>query len=104
MTNEKLEKKIKQRDILNAKIRQLQARENKKKRKEDTRRKILAGAAVLDEAKNNAAYKKSLYELIDRFYYRDDDRALFGLPPLPPDSQIKLAKTLPVNPKAPEEN
>ncbi len=29
MTNEKLERKIKQRDILNAQIRQIQARENK---------------------------------------------------------------------------
>jgi hypothetical protein len=102
MTNEKLEKKIKQRDILNAQIRQLQARENKKKRKEDTRRKILAGAAVLDEAETNVAYKNALYELLARFLTRDDDRALFALPPLP-DSQIKPAKTPPEKPKAPEE-
>lgn len=83
MTNEKLEKKIKQRDILNAQIRQIQSRENRKKRKEDTRRKILAGAAVLDEAEANAAYKNALYELLKRFLTRNDDRALFGLLPLP---------------------
>jgi hypothetical protein len=103
MTNEKLERKIKQRDILNAQIRQMQARENKKKRRDDTRRKILVGAAVLDEAETNVSYKNALYDLLARFLSRTDDRALFGFPPLP-GNQIKTARKPPEKPKAPEEN
>lgn len=81
----------------------MQARENKKKRKEDTRRKILAGAAVLDEAETNIAYKNALYELLERFLTRPDDRALFGLPPQP-DSTLKQPKSLPATLHRSEQN
>jgi hypothetical protein len=54
-------------------------RENAKKKKEDTRRKILAGAAVLDEASKQPKFKAELYDLLGRFLTRDNDRALFGL-------------------------
>jgi hypothetical protein len=102
MTNEKLERLKKQKQVLEARIRQEQNRENKAKRKAATRRKILAGAAVLDEAESNAAYKNTLYELLARFLIRDDDRALFGFSPLP-DSQISLINKLPAKSPAPEE-
>lgn len=74
--------KEKKRSQLTAQIKQLKARANKTQRQQDTRRKILAGAAVLDEAESHSAYKAALYELIERFYDRDDERALFDLPPL----------------------
>lgn len=89
MTDEKLKKLLEQREILNARIRQQQNRENDKKRKADTRRKILAGAAVLDEASKHPAYGKELYSLLDRFLVRKDDRALFDLPPLPGKEDAK---------------
>lgn len=52
-------------------------------RKKDTRRKILAGAMVLElMAQNDEAGRKVLARL-DGFLKRADDRALFGLAPLP---------------------
>jgi len=83
MTNDKLEKLLEQRKAIDARIRLEQNRENDRKRKADTRRKILAGAAVLDEASKHPAYKEKLYKLLASFLTRPDDRALFGLPALP---------------------
>jgi hypothetical protein len=95
MANGKLQKLIAQRAALEARIRQEQNRENEKKRKADTRRKILAGAVVLDEAEKHPEYKAALFRLLDRFLTRPDDRALFGLEPL---SQSKgTGKPLPRN-------
>jgi hypothetical protein len=61
-----------------------QGRERQKERKADTRGKILADAAVLNEAEqrpDNAA----LLKLLDRFLTRPHDRALFNLPTQLPD-------------------
>lgn len=82
MENEKLKKLLEQKAVLEARIRQEQNRENQKKKKADTRRKILAGAAVLDEAEKHHAYKVGLMRLLDSFLSRPDDRKLFGLEPL----------------------
>lgn len=81
--NEKLAKLIEQRKALDAQIKLEQNRENAKKKKDDTRRKILAGAAVLDEAAKHPKFKAELESLLGRFLKRNDERALFGLPPLP---------------------
>lgn len=83
MTGDKLQKLLEQRKALDARIQLERGRENEKKRKEDTRRKILAGAVVLDEADKNAGYRAELFKLLERFLSRPDDRALFGLAPLP---------------------
>lgn len=83
MQNDKLEKlKAKRREI-DAQIRQEQNREIVQQRKLDTRRKILAGAAVLSEAGGNQGYKAALWQLLDSFLGKPDDRVLFDLPPLP---------------------
>ena len=60
MTSEKLEKLLAKRKAIEAQIRQEQNRENERKRKDDTRRKILAGAAVLDEAAGKPEYRAEL--------------------------------------------
>lgn len=54
-----------------------------KHRKQETRRKILIGAAVLQHMHDaDAALTKSaLLALLSRTLTRDDDRALFGLAP-----------------------
>ena len=83
MTNDKLQKLIAQRDALNAKIQLEQNRAAKQKRKDDTRRKILAGAVVLDEASKHPKFRAEIYNLLGKFLTRDTDRALFELPPLP---------------------
>lgn len=51
-----------------------------RERKNDTRRKILAGAAVLDEAEGKEEYKAALFKLLGKFLTRPEDRALFGQP------------------------
>jgi hypothetical protein len=82
MDNDKLKKLLEQRKALDAKIQLEQNRENEKKRKETTRRKILVGAAVLDEIGKNEKLKADIDKLLASFLIRDNDRALFGFEPL----------------------
>jgi hypothetical protein len=82
MAGDKLEKLRQERKAIDARIRLELNRENERKRKDDTRRKILAGAAVLDEASRHPAYREELYKLLNRFLVRAEDRALVGLEPL----------------------
>lgn len=89
MANEKLKKMLAQKAALDARIQQERSRERERQRKEDTRRKILAGAVVLDEAEKHPAYKAELFKLLDRFLSRPDDRELFGLAPLPEGKEKK---------------
>jgi hypothetical protein len=74
---------IEKRNTLNILIRQEQNKEAAGKRKADTRRKILVGAAILNEAEKKPDIKTFLYKLLDSFLTRPDDRALFDLPALP---------------------
>ena len=70
-----------------AKKQKLEARkkaaESKRKRTEDTRRKILLGSAVLDKVSKGGWTEEQIRSMMDKFLQRDDDRALFDLPPLP---------------------
>ncbi len=58
------------------------ARIQSQKRKEDTRRKILAGSVALNHADHDPEFRAMLNAQIDKNVTRDDDRALFGLAPL----------------------
>ena len=90
--NDKLAKLIEQRKAIEAQIKLEQNRENEKKKKDDTRRKILAGAAVLDEAVKHSKFRAELESLLGRFLKRTDERALFGLPPLPAPATVGEAE------------
>ena len=57
-----------------------------KERKRDTRRKILAGACVLDRADKDPVSARHLKEILDAFLTKPQDRALFDLPPRPKDA------------------
>ena len=81
MPDDKLEKLHAQRKVINSRIRQEQSRRNKRTRKEDTRRKILAGAWLLDEIEQREDFRKFVYKKLDSFLTRPNDRALFNLPP-----------------------
>ena len=70
-----------QRARINAKIQQVRSRESQEERKKETRRKILAGAMVLDRVARKELAEKLFKADMDRFLERDQDRALFGLPP-----------------------
>lgn len=76
----RLEKLIEQRAQLDARIRDMEARRKAAERKADTRRKILAGALVLEHADINPAFGETLRALLARGLTRPHDRALFGLP------------------------
>lgn len=54
----------------------------KKERAKDTRRKILAGAWLLESVERDPEKKQRVIEGLGRFLKRADDRALFDLPPL----------------------
>ena len=52
-------------------------------RAEDNRRKILVGAMVLKSMDGNESIRSQWIAKLDAYLTRDDDRALFGLPPKP---------------------
>ena len=56
---------------------------SRRARKDDTRRKILAGAIVLAKVEAGDLDRKTFRRWLDRALMRDDDRTLFGLPPKP---------------------
>ena len=58
----------------------LTKRQRERARKEDTRRKIIAGAIALTHADANDAFGAELYRALGRFV-RERDRHLFDLPP-----------------------
>ena len=71
----------KKRDIINARIRLMQNREQSKERKDNTRRKILIGSYYLEQANKNNSFD-SVVKLMDSYLTRDSDRMLFDLPPI----------------------
>jgi hypothetical protein len=75
------QKKLKQlkaqRDIIEARKVQVLI---KGERANDTRRKILAGALLLDMMEKDEAIKQQFMERLDTYLTRTDDRALFKLP------------------------
>jgi hypothetical protein len=79
-----LETKLKQERAKKQKIEaRLRAVEQKRKRAEDTRRKILAGALVLELMEQDQQTRQKFLARLDRYLTRGDDRALFGLAKLP---------------------
>ena len=71
----------KKRDVLNARIRLMQNREQSKERKDNTRRKILIGSYYLDNANKNNSFD-DIVKLMDKYLTRDSDRKLFNLKPI----------------------
>jgi hypothetical protein len=80
---EVLEERLKQ---LKAKQQKIDARrralESRQTRQADTRRKILAGAVVLAQVERDALAKAQFRLWLDQSLTREDDRALFDLPPV----------------------
>jgi large subunit ribosomal protein L7/L12 len=56
----------------------------------DTRRKILAGALILDIIAKDEAAKNKFMPQLDKYLTRADDRALFNLNPLPKVTEEKI--------------
>lgn len=77
----RLEELLKKRDQLNSQIQKIKAIESLQKRKEDTRRKILLGALMMDLIQVGEIDKTVIEQRLDKFLTRDIDRQLFDLPP-----------------------
>lgn len=90
--SEHLEKLRKQREQLDARIKQAETREKERARKHDTRRKILLGALLVDWVEKDDGLRDKVTAHLDRFLTRKMDRELFGLAPLPAKSGDEEAK------------
>lgn len=76
-----LETKLKQAKARKQKLEaRKRAAERKVERSQDTRRKILVGAAILAKVERGEWPKDKLLAMLDTALTRDDDRALFELP------------------------
>ena len=76
---EKLELEIAQKQ---AQLKDLEARERVKLRKEDTRRKIIAGSLALQHAASNDDFRSLMWEILTNQVLNVNDRKLFDLPPV----------------------
>ena len=81
MADTRLKRLMEKRDAVNARIKQEQNKLDAIERRADTRRKVLAGAAVLEWAKRDKDFAKRRDAELKAFLVRDIDRELFGLPP-----------------------
>ena len=82
-----LEKRLKQAKALKQQqVAREKAAERKRQRSADTRRKILVGAVILAKVERGEWPQERLRELLDQALTRADDRALFGLLPVPSEA------------------
>ena len=77
---DRLKRLEEQRARINAEIQRVRAREQQQTRKDDTRRKILAGSMLLQLVEDGEWPEDKLRTRLDAYLTRDDDRKLFDLP------------------------
>ncbi len=87
--SKKLEKLLQKREELNAEIQKARARKTAQKRKEDTRRKILLGALVIEMMNRGELDDGVIMKRLEGFLTRDIDRKLFDFPLLGDDKVEK---------------
>ncbi len=91
-----LERRLKQAKALKQQqVARERAAEKKRQRSEETRRKILVGAVILAKVERGEWPKERLRELMDQALARADDRALFGLLPVPSEAETQPQNTTP---------
>lgn len=76
----KIDTLTQKRDEINEQIKKLKARESNKRRKEDTKRKILIGGVVIKMLREGEMPEDRLNQILDKHLEKDADRALFELP------------------------
>ena len=80
MSNKRLEHLLEKKKQIEARIQKIKAQESAKKRKEDTRRKILLGALVQYLIKTGYWSSDEISSQLDKFLDKPIDRKLFDLP------------------------
>lgn len=80
--SDRLQKLKEQQDKINAKIKRIEQQEKEKQRKDDTRKKILIGAMVLDKMSKSEQSNSKVIGQLNEYLTADRDRKLFGLSPL----------------------
>lgn len=78
-----VEKLKEQKRQLEARIKKIESLEKSKKRKEDTRRKIIIGGAMLAYAAGDPSRKEKLYKILGQFITNPKDRDVVGLSVVP---------------------
>lgn len=104
IATQSIEEKIKEIQENAAKqIKQLKAKQEKAEarklnallkgnRARETRRKILAGALIIEIMEKDEAAKNRFMKQLDGYLKRDDDRALFNLEPLKKETETTKEK------------
>ena len=80
MKNSKLETLKAKKEQIEARIKNLESKEKARAKKDDTRRKILIGAMVMEQMAKNADAKSKVLASLDGFLTRPLDRKLFDMP------------------------
>ena len=88
--SKKLDDLLKKREQLNAQIQKERNKQSQQKRKEDTRRKILLGALMVEMMKKGELDEKKILKRLDVFLTKDIDRKLFDFPA--PNQQNKRSR------------
>lgn len=93
MTSNRLEKLQQKKAQLETQIKGLQAREQSQARKNNTRKKIIAGALALHHLDKNPddPFSKKLLRLLDEYVTKPYERKLFDLPAPPENLQNNVA-------------
>lgn len=102
--SDRLKKLRQQQEELAQKIRLEESRLKEQARKDDTRRKIIAGAVALDLAEQNPQFRALLYEAMNQAVTAERDRDLLGLAGSSPASPPAPGSAAPVPPARAEQN
>ncbi len=78
--SKRLEQLLKKGEELSAQIQKIRTREASQKRKEDTRRKILLGALVMEMIEKGELEQGKIWKRLDGFLTLEIERKLFDLP------------------------
>ena len=103
--DKKIEELKAQQKRLSAQMARLKASQRTDERKRDTRRKILVGAVVLNQAETNETARTRLWKMLDKALDKDRDRELFDLEPRrETSSPAEISTAEEPDPKKPEQD
>ena len=89
----RLEQLLRKQEELKAQIRKEKNKLSQSERKQDTRRKILLGALMMDMMKKGDLDEKKIMKRLDGFLTRETDRKLFDFPAPNQENNQKKGKS-----------